>query len=64
MVLTMLTVHYSNLAGDAIKSARSNYYQQNPHAKKPDFGGTGSSMPKIVTETVSAGTSGQQSATA
>jgi hypothetical protein len=52
------------LAEDAIKSAISNYYQKNPHAKKTDLGGTGASMPKIDIETVSSEASRQQSATA
>jgi hypothetical protein len=40
------------LAEDAIKSAISNYYTKNPHAKQTNLGGTGSSMPKIDVETV------------
>jgi hypothetical protein len=42
------------LAEDAIKSAISNYYTKNPKAKTTDLSGTGSAMPKIEVETVSA----------
>lgn len=42
------------LAEDAIKSAISNYYTKNPKAKQTDLGGTGSHMPKIEVETISA----------
>jgi hypothetical protein len=52
------------LAEDAIKSAISNYYQKNPHARRTDLGGTGAPMPKIDIETVSSESSGQQSAAA
>jgi hypothetical protein len=64
MVLTMSIVHCSMLAEDAIKSAISNYYQKNPHARRTDLGGTGAPMPKIDIETVSSESSGQQSAAA
>ena len=40
------------LAEDAIKSAISNYYTKNPHARQTNLSGTGSSMPKIDVETV------------
>lgn len=46
MTLTILLslVHCSMLAEDAIKSAISNYYTKNPHAKPTNLGGTGAKM--------------------
>jgi NifU-like protein involved in Fe-S cluster formation len=43
------TVHCSMLAEDAIKSAISNYYTKNPHAKSTNLGGTEMKMPPTET---------------
>lgn len=48
----MMTVHCSMLAEDAIKSAISNYYTKNPQAVSTDLSGTGSTIPKVMSETV------------
>lgn len=52
---SLLLVHCSMLAEDAIKSAISNYYTKNPSAKPTNLAGTGASMPKIEVETVMVG---------
>lgn len=50
-LLTVLAVHCSMLAEDAIKSAISNYLAKNPRAAT-NLSGTGAAMPKIDVETV------------
>lgn len=35
------------LAEDAIKSAISNYYSKNPHAKPTNLAGTGAKLPSV-----------------
>lgn len=42
------------LAEDAIKSAISNYYTKNPHAKATNLGGTELKMPQAESTTQSA----------
>jgi Fe-S cluster assembly scaffold IscU len=50
LCLPPVKLHCSMLAEDAIKSAISDYYTKNPHAKKTDLGGTGMKMPEIDVE--------------
>ncbi|KAJ9162103.1 Iron-sulfur cluster assembly protein [Coniochaeta hoffmannii] len=45
LCLPPVKLHCSMLAEDAIKSAISNYYTKNPHAKSTNLGGTEMKMP-------------------
>lgn len=64
LCLPPVKLHCSMLAEDAIKSAVRDYYVKNPQAKKTDLGMTGSTMPKIEIEKVTATTDTGASATA
>lgn len=64
LCLPPVKLHCSMLAEDAIKSAVSNYYSKNPKAKQTDLGMSGSSMPKIEIEKVTATSDTGASATA
>ncbi|KAI2467970.1 FeS cluster assembly scaffold IscU [Annulohypoxylon bovei var. microspora] len=46
--------HCSMLAEDAIKSAISNYYSKNPHAKPTSLAGTGAKLPSVGEAVVAA----------
>ncbi|KAK5138021.1 iron-binding protein [Meristemomyces frigidus] len=54
LCLPPVKLHCSMLAEDGIKSAISNYYKKNPKAKATNLGGTGSAMPRVEVETVTA----------
>lgn len=56
LCLPPVKLHCSMLAEDAIKSAIKDYYVKNPRAKVTDLGGTGSEMPRIEIESVTAST--------
>ncbi|KAI1372626.1 FeS cluster assembly scaffold IscU [Hypoxylon crocopeplum] len=45
LCLPPVKLHCSMLAEDAIKSAISNYYSKNPHAKPTNLAGTGAKLP-------------------
>lgn len=47
LCLPPVKLHCSMLAEDAIKSAISNYYTKNPHAKSTNLGGTELKMPPV-----------------
>ncbi|KAI0846952.1 FeS cluster assembly scaffold IscU [Daldinia vernicosa] len=47
LCLPPVKLHCSMLAEDAIKSAISDYYGKNPHAKPTNLAGTGAKMPSI-----------------
>lgn len=64
LCLPPVKLHCSMLAEDAIKSAVSNYYTKHPKAKQTDLGMSGSQMPKIEIERVTATTDTGASATA
>ena len=49
---SLMLVHCSMLAEDAIKSAISNYRTKNPKAAATDLGGTSAAMPKVEVETI------------
>ena len=51
-VRSLLLVHCSMLAEDAIKSAISNYYTKNPKARETDLGGTSAAIPNVEVEQV------------
>jgi len=52
LCLPPVKLHCSMLAEDAIKSAISNYYTKNPHARSTNLSGTGAAMSKINMGTV------------
>jgi len=56
LCLPPVKLHCSMLAEDAIKSAISNYYTKNPHAKSTNLGGTQMKMPapESATQTATA----------
>lgn len=64
LCLPPVKLHCSMLAEDAIKSAVNNFYSKNPKAKQTDLGISGSQMPKIEIERVTATTDTGASATA
>ncbi|KAI1467755.1 FeS cluster assembly scaffold IscU [Daldinia caldariorum] len=47
LCLPPVKLHCSMLAEDAIKSAISNYYSKNPHAKPTNLAGTEAKMPSV-----------------
>ncbi|KAI1204413.1 FeS cluster assembly scaffold IscU [Annulohypoxylon truncatum] len=47
LCLPPVKLHCSMLAEDAIKSAISNYYSKNPHAKPTNLAGTGAKLPSV-----------------
>jgi len=54
LCLPPVKLHCSMLAEDAIKSAISNYYTKNPHAKSTNLGGTQMKMPPTESATQTA----------
>jgi Fe-S cluster assembly scaffold IscU len=56
LCLPPVKLHCSMLAEDAIKSAVKDFYTKNPKAKQTDLGMSGSAMPKIEIEKVTATT--------
>lgn len=47
LCLPPVKLHCSMLAEDAIKSAISNYYSKNPHAKPTNLAGTAAKLPSV-----------------